>query len=193
VESEAPGWDSISAAFAAAYPGVKPLHMATTPPGELGAALDGIGAYRGPHGWHYVTYGLTELYDKHSENADESGWGYELTLLTPAADEPPRWPFRLLLGLAQRLEQDGRWHDVGHRIDLGEPLDGGGSGLTALAVAKDPHATPADFPFGRYAFLRLVGITGDELREMQATSTADVLARFDPALVTDPLRTPISA
>ena len=34
--------------------------------------------------------------------SEAPGWGYELTLLTPDADEPPRWPFRLLLGLAQR-------------------------------------------------------------------------------------------
>jgi hypothetical protein len=42
---EAPGWDSIDAAFADTYPGVEPLHYAPDPPVSLGGVVDGISAY----------------------------------------------------------------------------------------------------------------------------------------------------
>ena len=38
---------------------------------------------------HFVTYGLTELWTKESEEGLRSGSAYELTMLTPATDEPP--------------------------------------------------------------------------------------------------------
>ena len=62
----APGWDSITAAFAAVYPDVTPVHKALPPGLAFGAPLQGVSAFPGPHGWHFVTYGLTELWTKES-------------------------------------------------------------------------------------------------------------------------------
>ena len=45
------------------------------------------------------------------------------------------------------------------------------------------------FPFGRYQFLQMVGITAGELEEMKASSTDTVLQRLasdDELLRTDP-------
>jgi hypothetical protein len=190
---DAPGWDSITAAFAAVYPDLEPAHKALPPGLAFGAPLQGVSAFPGPHGWHFVTYGLTELWTKESEDADLSGWGYELTMLTPSTDEPPMWVFDTLAGLAKSTWETGRPYDPGDRIDILKPIDGGASELTAYAVAEDPLVTPDEFPFGRYAFHRLVGIAEPELLEMKATSTAQVLERLDPKLITDPLRTPRSA
>jgi hypothetical protein len=107
-------------------------------------------------------------------------------MLTPPADDPPDWVFGTLAGLARSTWDTGRTYEIGDRIDALEPIDGDASSLEAYAVARDPLVTPAELPFGRFAFHRLVGITRDELEEMKATSTAAVLERFDGALVTDP-------
>ena len=96
--------------------------------------------------------------------------------------------FNTLAGLAQSTWDSGRIHTPGDRIDVLDSIDGRDSGLEAFAVAEDPLVTPTAFPFGSYAFHRLVGITRDELEEMKATSTAAVLERFGGALLTDPDR-----
>ena len=185
----APGWDSIDAAFAEVYPD-EPHHVATAPPTALGGVLDGISAYAAADRWHFVTYGLTELYQKESDDPDVSGWGYELTLLTPPAGEPPQWAFELLLAVARQTTGGTRF-DVGHRIDTGRDISGGDGPLTAVAVCEDQLVAPSSFPFGRYKLLQLVGITASELADMQATSTREGLSRLserDRLLRTDPAR-----
>jgi hypothetical protein len=46
VEPESPGWDSITAAFGSAHPGVEPVHKALVPGLAFGSPLQGISAYR---------------------------------------------------------------------------------------------------------------------------------------------------
>lgn len=41
--------------------------------------LDGISVYDGGDYWHFVTYGLSELYDKESNVKEISGYGMEFT------------------------------------------------------------------------------------------------------------------
>jgi hypothetical protein len=65
----------------------------------------GIRAYETPKGWHLVTFGLTELFAKESEDPRVSGWGYELTLRTPAADEPQGRAMELLAVAHETQEQ----------------------------------------------------------------------------------------
>ena len=124
--------------MSSAYPAVEPRHRALVPGLALGSALQGISAYLGPGGWHFVTYGLTGLWTKDCEHERRSSWGYELTMLTPATDEPPDWVFSTLAGLAQSTWDSGRTHDAGDRIDVLDSIDGGDSGLEAFAVAEDP-------------------------------------------------------
>ncbi|MFV2172583.1 suppressor of fused domain protein [Actinomadura sp. LOL_016] len=67
--------------------------MATIHKWTLGGPdpLDGISVYPRadpvPH-WHFVSYGMSELYEKTSSNADESGWGFEFTFRL--VRDPPR-------------------------------------------------------------------------------------------------------
>ena len=56
------------------------------------------------------------------------------------------------------------------------------------AVAEDPQLGFIDTSHGRVQFLQVVGITDDELAQMKASSTAEVLAELgasSPLLVTD--------
>ena len=68
-DDESPGWDAITTACERLYPRQKEVHIASVPPVGMGGSnvLNGVSFYRGagdvPH-WHYVTYGLTELFSK---------------------------------------------------------------------------------------------------------------------------------
>src|SRR3712207_6048111 len=89
-DDEAPGWEAIEAVFARLYPGQAPRHWGTVMAQRVQfggpEALDGVSAYAAdepaPH-WHWVTFGLTELYSKVGDDPDWSGWGFELTMRVP--------------------------------------------------------------------------------------------------------------
>jgi len=77
--------------------------------------LDGISAYVRtepvPH-WHYISYGMSELYEKESDNPEQSGWGFEFTFRlarNPADHEIPLWPANLMQNLARYVFQSGNW------------------------------------------------------------------------------------
>ena len=160
----------------------------------FGSPLQGLSAYRGPSWWHFVTYGLTELFAKESEDAEWSGWGYELTMRTPPTESPPDWAFGVLASLAKLTQGNQVLFGDGHRLQTGHPLAGLPTRLTAVAFALDPQLGVIATPHGKVQFLLVVGITTDELERMKATSTANVLGELDGAinLVTDPSRAPIA-
>ena len=64
----APGWDAITEHVDGLFPGTKPVHMAPERGVALGGALDGISAYRAADFWQFVTYGLTEVFTKESDD-----------------------------------------------------------------------------------------------------------------------------
>ena len=57
-------------------------HYGTIIPWSLGGndPLDGISIYDGGEYYHFVTFGLSELYEKESKNKEYSGYGFELTV-----------------------------------------------------------------------------------------------------------------
>jgi suppressor of fused-like protein len=72
---ETPGWAAIDAALQPIYGDVEPMHWGTLVRWRQGGPdpLDRISCYRRtdpvPH-WHFVSYGLTELYEKESVDPD---------------------------------------------------------------------------------------------------------------------------
>lgn len=192
IDREAPGWDAIEAAVARVLPAQQPLHWGTnTLPGEDG--IYGLSAYSAGGHWLLVTFGLTELFSKNSDDPLISGWGFELTLRVPAGEaEPPAWSLRLLQQLGGYVFSSGQPFDHGHRMDPGGPITGAqDTRLTALAFANDPQLAAVATPHGAVRFLTVVGITADELARMKATSTAEVLTELSatsPLLITDPHR-----
>jgi hypothetical protein len=191
--NEAPGWDAIDAALGKLFPGQKPAHWGTNRlPGQDG--LYALSAYRQGDGWFFVTYGLSELFSKDSDDADVSGWGFEMTMrVTGSGAEPPAWPRALLDRLGSYVFSSGRPFADGHRFDAVSQITGGNppTRLTCLAFATDPALGAIETPNGSLTFLAIVGITPDELAQMKATTTASVLdglRRSNPLLVTDPLR-----
>ena len=82
-ELDARGWDAITEAFEKLYPGQDdPIHLAALIPWQLGGndPLQGISVYDGGDYFHFVSYGLSELYEKESEDPEWSGYGFEFTL-----------------------------------------------------------------------------------------------------------------
>ena len=192
-DGEAPGWDAIDESLTQAFPGQAPLHWGTNRlPGQDG--LYGLSAYRDGDAWFFITYGLTELFGKDSDDPSTSGWGFELTMRVPATEaEPPAWPRKLLDKLGSYVYSSGRPFAAGHRFDFGEPITGGipPSNLTCVAFAVDPQLGKIETPNGSVTFLTLLGITAEELAQMKSSTTAaviDELARSNHRLVSDPRR-----
>ncbi|MDR2986835.1 MAG: suppressor of fused domain protein [Nocardiopsaceae bacterium] len=198
---EAPGWDAIDVALRALYGSAKPRHVGYMPPAAFSANLQGCSAYAAQAHWHYITYGLSELYVPAPEsNRDISGWGFELTMRVPGGSEPspPGWPFTMLNELAKHVNTNRVLLAPGDRIDMRSPVtghphlpDAPATGLSVYAVTTDQQLGRISTPNGSVQFLQVVGVTGAEKDRMLATSTAEVLtelARDNPLLITDPHR-----
>jgi Suppressor of fused protein (SUFU) len=189
---EAPGWDAIARAVEAAHPGVTPIHFGSdaTLPNQ---GIWGISAYPIDDHWLAVTLGLSELYEKVSDDPSTSGWGIELTIRPLRTDDqPPQWALRLLRALGGAIHSTGRPFADGHRLDPGGPITGSDdTRLRAVAFATDPELDGVETMNGRVEFLQVVGITMEELDTMKETSTAavlDGLREHDPLLRVDPAR-----
>lgn len=188
------GWDAINAALAALYPGQEPKHYGTVVSHTLGGndPLDGISIYWNdapqPH-WHYVTYGFSELYDKQSEDLEESGFGFELTFRLAAEPgehregTPPSWPMNLLQNLARYVFSSGNVFEAGHHLDANGPIAlDSPTQQRHLAFVNDPQLPPIPSANGRLAFLQLVGLTDEEMAAVKRWSTQGVLDVFLPAM-----------
>jgi hypothetical protein len=189
------GWEAITAAVALRYPGAEDFHVAYPPGVHFGSALQGCSALAGADHWFYVSYGLTELWTKQSDDPTTRGYGFELTIRvprTPEQDAPPQWPYGLVVHLAEYVRGGPQPLWIGDRVRLGGPVIGGpDSALTTVTVTPDVEVLPIDTPNGRVELWQLVGLTDAEVAAAQESSTADVLAamaRSNPLLITDPDR-----
>ncbi|WP_026912167.1 suppressor of fused domain protein [Patulibacter minatonensis] len=175
--------DAVRAAFAAHYGDGARIAAA-----DRGGALRGIAVHRGEGLLHLVTIGLAARVPQGRDGAPDAGpLGHELTVLLPAADEPPAWAFSLLDGAARTALSVGRPFHAGARMAPGGAVDGAGSGLVAVGVRADPVIDPP----GPVEVLQLVSVTAGEYLLMQRVGTALVLDRLavrDPLLRTDPSR-----
>ncbi len=198
-ETDAPGWAAIDDALARLYPRQVPHQFASQRAYEPGgeSPLPAIAVYEGarPLHWHYVTYGLSELFDKSSEDPDVSGFGFELTMRVPRSAEekvPPAWPLKALQGLGRYVLGTGRTLDTGHCAELGGSIAPGvESELSCMACVPDPLLGKISTPFGSLLFLQVVGITPDELAAMQRLDHEGVvhlMGELDFHGLTDPAR-----
>ncbi|MEZ4450092.1 MAG: suppressor of fused domain protein [Nannocystaceae bacterium] len=203
-EIHAPGWGAIDDALSRLYPGQVPHQFASQTAYELEtpSPLPAVAVYeapaqriRGRHHpahWHYVGYGLSELFDKSSADPEVSGFGFELTLRTGRSEAdaaPPAWGVRLIQALGRYVLGTGEGFDSGHRADLGGPLiPGVATGLSAIACVPDPALAKIMTPHGSLLFLEVVGLHAAELAAMQAMDYEKVvmmLAEIDPFGLTE--------
>lgn len=189
---DAPGWTAIDAALRPRYGGTEPAHWGTVVGWREGGPdpLDGVSAYARsepvPH-WHYVTYGMSELYEKTSGDPAVSGWGFEFTFRVardPAGTAPPVWAVRFLQKLGRYVFDTGNAFDAGHHIDVGGPMapEHGDSSLTAAAFVLDPELGEIATPHGRVRFLQVIGLASDEYAAAERSGAASLLRVLGPLL-----------
>ena len=204
----ASGWDAIDAALRPLYGDAVPHHVGYGAHTMLSDNLQGCSAYAREDHWHYVPYGLSNLFDQDEpDNVDEhgrqvSGWGCELTfrLARGPEQDPPKWAFVALNEICRYVRRTAAPLDPGHRLDLQRPITGfpdvegaPDTGLTVDLLTLDPELGRIDTPNGRMEFLQVVGITAAEkaVAVEAGDQSAGLLARRaaeHPLLVTDPAR-----
>ncbi len=212
---EAPGWDAIDrwvgGHFSAVGPGETGPQIPHQFTSQTAYDLDSpsplpaitVWQTKAPAGWLYVTYGLSELFDKSSADPSLSGFGFELSLRIPmppgknGGSKPPLWPLRLLQSLGRHVLTTGTGFDSGHALELGAALvpphsDGPDDCvLTGLVCVPDPLLGKIDTVHGSLLFLRLFGVTPEEmaiLSELELGNLVACIAELSPMAVTDPRR-----
>ncbi len=173
---EAPGWDAITARFESIYPGqTNPQHYGTIVKYWFGGndPLDGISIYDGGDFWHFVTYGFSDLYEKHPEdNPEWSGAGFELTVKLKKLPWIDESEIKNIAGILQSLARyafsnqrgfkpyEYIWTKQTNGFDMK-----GKSKLTGFAAMPD-EAGIIETPHGKVEFICVVGLTDRELRSI---------------------------
>ncbi len=211
---EAPGWAAIDRWVSRHFPFDTPHQFTSRTAYDLDtpSPLPAVTVFetRAPSGWLYVSYGLSELFEKSANDPDVSGFGYELTLRIPKVEggsgsagsgSPPVWPLRLFQSLGHHAlthaQTQGGGFDSGHVLALGAPLVPPGSdgpsdcALTGLVCLPDPALGKIQTPHGSVLFMRLFGLCDDEreaLAQLELGSLVACLAELEGMAVTDPGR-----
>ena len=141
--------------------------------------------YDAGQAWHYVTLGLTELYDQSDASVGPNGIRCELSMRVAKGDVDRAAALAGRLPRKDRLpRQPGRGHGarrlVPNRPDPGAPATAGLEGAVALL---DPAIEPRPGPFGKVGVILLVGLTARQLDEIKQGGSAKVIADIaaDPA------------
>ncbi|MGH0136621.1 UNVERIFIED_CONTAM: hypothetical protein FKN15_070028 [Acipenser sinensis] len=122
----------------------------------------GSAAQHVPEHWHYVSFGLSDLYGDnrvHEFTGQDgpSGFGFELTFrLKREAGEtaPPTWPAELMQGLARYVFQSENTFCSGDHVSWHSPLDNSESRIQHMLLTEDPQLQPVQTPFGLLTFLQ---------------------------------------
>lgn len=170
----APGWDAISDTFDKMYPGQdNPCHFGCLIPWRLGGPdpLQGVSAYDGGDYFHFVTYGLSDLYEKEGSDPEYSGYGLEFTLkLRKVGMGDEMAEQQCIVGifndLARLTFEKGEQFFPDEYIYTGQELGfdrNQKSKLTGFVTALDEAGT-IDTPNGKVDFVKLIGATDAELK-----------------------------
>ncbi|WP_141578850.1 suppressor of fused domain protein [Actinomadura sp. WMMA1423] len=192
---EPPGWAAIERVLRELYGDTEPVGtFAPRVPYSAGGPdpLDAIRIYAldepRPH-WHLVSFGMSELYGKVTDDPEVSGSGIEFSLRIargPHDEAPPSWSAVLLQQLARYVFAE-RPFAPGHTIHVARgtfgdrPDQGPGTAteLAALAFAVDPELAVLDTPHGEVAFLQVVALTEAEYAAARGGNAAAVLERIE--------------
>lgn len=133
--------------------------------------MQGVSVYDGGDHFHFVTYGLSDLYEKEGTDPEYSGYGLEFTLKLRKAglsDEMSEQQciVGILNDLARLTFENGEQFFPDEYIYTGQELGfdrGQSSKLTGFVTALDEVGT-IDTPNGKVDFVELIGATDAELK-----------------------------
>ena len=174
-EKNMTGWNAITDIFQRLYPKQsEPLNFAPLFSFRLGGGpLDNISVYESDDFFHFVSYGLSELYEKESENEEYSGYGFEFTLkLKKSSLNNVHTELECICGILQSLAEEtfsnGSIFKPYEYIYTGQTggIDSEGiSNITGFVTVLD-EAGEIITPNGKLQFIQLVGVTNDELQQI---------------------------
>lgn len=175
VETKESGWDAITELCDRVYPNQKdPKHYGTLVSWELGGndPLQGISVYDGGDYWHFITYGLSELFEKKSNIKEVSGYGMEFTLkLKKDNYENEESEIQCICGILQSIARitftKGELFNVYEYLYTGqtEGIDcNRKSNITGFITVPDDKFHEIDTPNGKVCFVEFVGVTDSELK-----------------------------
>lgn len=180
-EVQAAGWDAIAKECERVYPGKLKEHYGTLLKWMLGGKdpLDGIDLYDGGDYWHFVTYGMSELYEKESDDPEFSGYGMEFTFrLKKDNYEDEKGELMCICGILQSLARltyiQGEifypWEYVytgqTQGIDVRTK-----SNITGFITVPDSKLQTLDSQNGKVEFVEFIGVTDRELLAIQHGET----------------------
>lgn len=169
-EIKAPGWEALSKRLYEIYPGQKPFHFSPTKHFDEGGKdpLDGISIFTGESPlsfWHYVSYGLSELYQKETKFPNTSGFGIEFSFrLKKDSDTAPLWPLTVLQNLAKHVVDTGKPFKEFQLVHSGELSPDSKTELKGLIFFVDPKLGTLETPHGKVTYMQVVGLTLKEMK-----------------------------
>ena len=172
------GWDAITNLCDKMYPNQKnPKHYGTLISWELGGndPLKGISIYDGGDYWHFITYGLSELYEKKSDVKDVSGYGMEFTFkLKKDNYENEENEIKCICGILQSIARIT--FTKGEKFNSYEYLYTGQtevidynrkSNITGFITVPDDKFHEINTQNGKVNFVEFIGVTDNELKAIQ--------------------------
>ncbi len=173
---ECSGWDAITAAFEELYPDQKnPKHYGVLVTWELGGddPLRGISIYETAEYYHFVTYGLSEIFEKETDDPEISGYGMEFTFKLKRsciAPEDEEGELRCVCGILQKVARitfsNGELFRADEYIYTGQTTGidlHQKSALTGFILIADTDVKSISTPNGKVDFVEFIGCTDDEL------------------------------
>jgi len=168
------GWKAIEAACLKMYPGqTNPKHYGTIISWRFGGndPLDGISIYDGGDYYHFVTFGLSEIYEKENENKEYSGFGFELTVkLKKDGLDDEEASIRGMCGILQAIARltfnNGEIFRPDEYIYTGKTtgMDPAGKSLITGLITQLDSLGEIESPNGKLQFVELIGVTDAELK-----------------------------
>lgn len=168
------GWDAITKMCESVYPNQNnPKHYGTLIKWQFGGndPLDGISIYDGGDYWHFVTYGLSEIYEKETNNKDISGYGMEFTFkLKKDKYENDEDDIKCICNILQSIARitftKGEIFKVYEYLYTGQTqgIDTKKeSNITGFITIPDTNFKTINTPNGKLDFVEFIGVTNDEL------------------------------
>ena len=173
-ELSSSGWDAITNECNRIYPNQEnPKHYGTLISWKFGGndPLDGISIYDGGNYWHFVTYGLSELYEKETDDTEYSGYGMEFTFkLKKDNDEDEEQEIKCVCGLLQQIARitfkNGEIFNPFEYLYTGQTAGVDSrkiSNITGFITIPDTQFQTLNTKNGRVDFVEFVGATNNEL------------------------------
>lgn len=173
------GWDAITNAFEKLYPEQNdPKHYGTLINWKFGGnePLDGISIYDGGEYWHFITYGLSELYDKESDNKNVSGYGMEFTFkLKKDNYENEEAEIKCICSILQAIARitfvNGEIFKpfeflyTGQTQGIDTKMQ---SNITGFITIPDKEIQVISTPNGQIELVEFIGVTDSELKAIQS-------------------------